>query len=177
MEREGVEVGGTCSKCTVRHQEGMCSRCCSSPQLQLLPTASWFSRGIWLCFTMSSQAWLVSNLNGQIRMCTVKRFFKSTVIRLSKEGSVQKFNPRPQTSHPKRSTNITRTRNQIRTYSYRYPTNNNIQHPRDDLRWTITDYTLFPRFTLTIYRCVKIEPNCHQSHGLYMYKYTTQTLR
>ena len=51
----GVGDGGTCSKCTLRHWEGMISQRCSSPQHGTNMYTWWSSRDIQACFTSSSQ--------------------------------------------------------------------------------------------------------------------------
>ena len=54
---------GACSKCTLRHWEGMCSQRCSSPQHSTNLYICWSSRDIRACFTSSSQVMWISHLN------------------------------------------------------------------------------------------------------------------
>ena len=71
---------GACSNCISGHQMGMCIQRCSSPQhMQWSNNADLLavSRNAWFCH--HRWCWLLIWVC-QIRMCTVKRFFKSTIM-------------------------------------------------------------------------------------------------
>ena len=55
--------GGACSKCILRHREGMISQRCSSPQHLAVMPRCWSSRGIQACCASSSQVMMVSYLS------------------------------------------------------------------------------------------------------------------
>ena len=78
---------GACSKYILGHWEGMISQRCSSPQLSLFDKMSADLLAVSKHASICHHRWCQFLIwVSQIRMCTIKRFFKSTVMLQNDKG-------------------------------------------------------------------------------------------